>query len=150
MSRGLIAILVGIVGVASVFGGCGGDDDSSTALTKQAFIKQGDAICVKANAQKDKDLKAAFAKQSKAGSPVDKAFEENLVTTVALPPIAQMSEELAALGAPSEEAEAVVTAFEDGVENVEDNPASVLDGSNPFEEADTLAGKYGFKACSQI
>jgi len=146
MGRGLIAALLGVLVISLVGAGCG--DDSS--LTKAEFIQQGDAICAKAESKKNADLEAAFKKQVNAGKPMNKAFEQNLVTTVALPPVVSMTEELATLDAPDEDAEAIVSAYESSIEGIEENPSSVLDGSNPFEEADKLAANYGFKACAEI
>lgn len=155
VSRG-IAILATAVAVVALMGGCGGGSDSgsSTAsLSKAQYIKQGDAICAKAEKKKNTDLEAAFEEGSKGNKPLSKAAEQELVTTVALPPIATMTEELAALGEPDtegEEAAAVVAAFEDGVQTIEDDPAAVLKGSDPFAEADKLAAQLGFKACDEI
>jgi len=146
MGRGPISALVALLGLALVAFGCGGGDDS---LTKAEFIKQGDAICKRTEDQKNKALEAAFAQQAKTGEAPDKAFQISLVNTVALPPVVQMTEELDDLGPPDEEAEAIVAAFEASTDAITDNPAGVLDGSNPFVEADQLAAEYGFKACSE-
>lgn len=151
MGRGLIAILLGVFAIALVGAGCGGGDDStSSGLSKAQFVKQGDAICAKAETKKNSDLETAFKEGSKGGKPLSKSFERQLVIEVALPPIVTMTEELAALGAPDGDGEAIVSAFEDGISAIEDDPGSVLDGSNPFEEADQLAGQYGFKACAEV
>lgn len=150
MSRGLIAVVLGVLAVAIAGAGCGGGDDSGSGLTKAEFVKQGDAICAEADAEKNAGLEAAFERQTKSGNPLSKGFEQKLVTEVALPPVSAMTEELAALDAPDEEAEAIVSAYEESVREIEDDPSSVLGGSNPFEAADKLAGEYGFKRCSEI
>lgn len=150
MGRGLIAVLLGVFAIALVGAGCGGGDDTGSGLTKAEFVKQGDAICAKADAKKNSDLKSAFEQQAKEGKQLNKSIERQLVTEVALPPVATMTEELADLGAPDEKAGAIVTAYEDGVSAIEDDPGSVLNGSNPFEEPDKLALEYGFKRCSEI
>jgi len=150
MGRGQIATLVGAFVIALVAAGCGGGDDTASATEKAAFIKQGDAICAKAESRKNADLEDAFKKQAKSGKSMDKAFETRLVTEVALPPVVVMTEELAALDLPDEDAEAIISAYESSISGIEESPNSVLDGSNPFEEADRLASKYGFRACAEI
>ncbi|MEX2105883.1 MAG: hypothetical protein WD810_03190 [Solirubrobacterales bacterium] len=150
MYRGVVAVVVCAFAIASLAAGCGSGDES---LTKAEFIERGDAICAKAESRKNAVLEAAFLKQSESKKPLDRAAELKLVTTVALPPIVQMTDRLAALEPPSEEedkARAIVEAYEEGIAGVESDPSSVLGGANPFAEADELAEEFGFEACSEI
>lgn len=148
MKTGVAAIFVGVL-VALVVAGCGGGGDDS--LTKAEFIEQGDAICAAASKQKNTALERELNKQAKTGKAFAKSAEEELVTDTALPPIAAMTEKLAALDAPDADAEAIPQAFEEAVQELEADPASGLGaGAAPFADADKLARAYGLKVCSTI
>jgi hypothetical protein len=130
--------------------GCGGGSDSA-AITRAEFAKQANGICAHAEARKNAALQAYFARTQQAPQGAD---EIKLVTTVALPPIKAMSEELGQLPIPSDggnKAEAIVVAFETAIAKVEADPKSVLSQTNdPFGEANKLAAKSGMKACAAI
>ncbi len=157
LKRGSIALVVALL-VAVLVAGCGGSgsgsSDATGASTKAEFIAQGDKICAAAEAKKNKAITSAFSKTPKQSQEPTKAYEEELVTEVALPPIASMSEELSELPLPSgeeEEAEAILAAFQSAVAEIESNPEVAIEGAaQPFAEADKLAGEYGFKSCSEI
>jgi len=132
----------------ALLGGCGGGDDEAS-LTKAEFIKQGDAICAEAEEKKNAALEKAFQKKENQSS--QKAVQERLVTEVALPPVATMAEELADLGAPDDQASAIVEGYEEAVEEIEADPAAaVASEEGPFKEPNELAADYGFKECSQV
>jgi hypothetical protein len=155
VSRGFISGLFGLIAIALVLGGCGGGSSTTSATsTKAAFVRQGDRICGKAEAEKNAALQKAFAEAAKSGSKDGRAVEEELVTTVALPPISRMTEELSRLDRPEgEEAKAgeIIAAFEKAVQEVESDPGSVLSGSGqPFSKPDEMAKKFGFTACAEI
>jgi uncharacterized membrane protein YdbT with pleckstrin-like domain len=149
--RGIVALLVGVVVVLVAGAGCGGGDDDS--LSTAEFVKQADAICTNREAEKNKNLEAAFQKANQEGAK-GKEVEEKLVTETALPPIREMTEELSDLGAPSgeeDQVESMIAAFEAEIEKIEGDPASALTGSGgSFEKADQLAQGLGLKACSQV
>jgi hypothetical protein len=140
------ALLLGVV-----FGtGCGSSDDAT--LTKAEFVQQGDAICQKAQTEKQESLTAEFAKKTKSGTTFSKAEEQELITDLALPPIQRMTEELSDLDAPEgKEPEAFIAALEKAVQEVEDDPAAALTKSEEiFAESDKRAKALGFKVCSLI
>jgi hypothetical protein len=155
LSKRLIVLLAGVVAIAVVAAGCGSSSDDSTettaALTKAVFIKQGDAICVKG----DKSLEAEadeFAKENDidTNKPTTEQQEE-VVSDVVGPAIREQGEEIDALGAPSgdeEQVEAIVAAVTSGAEEMEADPSSLTD-KNPLAEATKLAKEYGFKSCGQ-
>lgn len=148
-SRGLRGLIVGGLLGMLVLAGCGGGDDETTALTKAQFISQGDEICQKANLRKSEELGVALKELGKPGKKFTAATQEELLLDVALPPLAQMTEELAALDAPDEpQAAAVIEAYESTVAELEADPMSGTVG-NPFEPADEKAAAYGFKKCNQ-
>jgi hypothetical protein len=77
--------------------------------------------------------------------------EENMVVSVALPPIKRMTEELAELEVPSgKRPRAIVAAFEGAIEEIEAAPSVLSGGDEPFAKSDRLAKQYGFRACSAI
>jgi hypothetical protein len=159
--RALLSGLGGLLVIALLIAGCGGGGDGSTtesvALTKAELIKQGDAICRAAEEEKSAALMAAFAKQAKQAKQTKElstVFAEELVFDAVLPAITKMTEELAALGAPSGGGDmvgAIVGNFEKGIERMEATPGEVVSGEvEPFAKADKLAQDYGFKECSRI
>lgn len=145
MQRGFLAASVMAIMALVFVAGCGGGDDNS--LTKAEFIQQGDAVCRKAEETKNKALEKAFAEENKGS---EKEIQEKLVTDVALPPVAAMADELSELGPPDEQAEAVVSAYEEIVAEIEAKPETAFSTEEPFGKANKLAKQYGFKACSEI
>jgi hypothetical protein len=152
--RGILGVLVGVVVIAAVATGCGGGDDDDS-LTKAEFTKQGNAICLQSENEKNEDLQDALSNPEKYDVEQRNAKGElELLEKVALPPIVKMTEELAALGAPSgeeEKVEAVIAAFEEEIEKIEANPQSVVSGTGgEFTEANKLAREIGLRACNSI
>lgn len=145
-------IAVFCIAVAAMVGGCGGSDDDTIA--KAEYVKQGNAICAKAVADRNVAVQAAVKKEEAGPGKPDEAFSEELVIDVALPPLTQMTDELAALSDPdpgADEAAAIVGSFETGIEEVEDDPARVVKGTvDPFKDAKEQAAKFGLKACSNV
>jgi hypothetical protein len=158
LSKRLIALLAGVMAIAIVAAGCGSSSDSSTdtvvALTKVEFIKQGDAICKKGSEQIEAEANA-FAKENNIDiNKPTKAEQEEVISGVLGPALQNQADEISALGAPDGEEEktvAIVEALESGAEELEDNPASLLEqsGTGPLDKANGLANKFGFKQCGQ-
>lgn len=154
MSKRLIVLLAGVVAIAAVAAGCGSSSDSTettAALSKAEFIKQGDAICEKGSKQIETEAEE-FAEDNNidTSKPTNKQQEEVIVTVVA-PSLQTQADELSELGAPEGEegkTAAIIDALEAGAEEVEDDPGTLLEsGTNPLGKASELATKYGFKAC---
>ena len=136
-----------LVLVACFLGGCGGEDEE--ALTKAEYVKQGEAICERHNKKKDAALLKAFEDLSKSGKTAGPKAEEEVIADVALPPVAQMTEELADLGLPEEqeaEAEKFISEMEAAVSEVEEDPSRALT-AEPFGQAKASAKRLGFTAC---
>jgi hypothetical protein len=147
-----LAVALGLLAVGC--GGGAGSQTSSEAVTKASYIAQADKICAAAESRKNQALKTAMVKAEKSSETRGRAAEEELVVTVALPPISQMTEELSGLDLPESlevQAREVVAAFEAGVHNVEAQPSiAFLGNSEPFAKADTLAKRNGLTACAEI
>jgi hypothetical protein len=156
LSKRLIVLLAGVVAIAAVVAGCGSSDDSSdtTALTKQQFIVQADAICKKGNNEIDEGFES-FAKENNIPQNQEPSKEQGkeLVETVLVPNLDTQSEEIRALGAPSgdeDEVSAMLDSLDESVEEAEDDPEAIFDSkSDPFAKPDELARDYGLKVCGQ-
>jgi hypothetical protein len=160
LSKRLIALLFGVLAVALVAGcGGGGDDTSSggdssestSSLTKPEFIKQADTICEKGN-----ESIAAEAEEFAEENDIDiekptTAQQEEVVSDVIAPAIHEQAEKIDDLGAPSgeeDEVTAIVEAVENGADEAEASPDTIVEGDEgPFEEANELATKFGLKVC---
>ena len=145
VARVLTAILAVCV-AAAVAVGCG--SSAPTPLTKTAFIKQGNAICVHATKARD----AALAKAVKQGSQGSNQEElQHYVSTVALPPIQVMTEELGGLGPPKgdeKKVEALIGEFEAGIAALEKDPSKALAHESVFTGANEMAIAYGLTDCT--
>ncbi|MBA3864939.1 MAG: hypothetical protein H0X42_01105 [Solirubrobacterales bacterium] len=164
LSKRLIAMLAGVVAIAVIAAGCGsssssdstggGEESSSSSLTKAEFIKAGDAICLESNEALEGEANE-FAEENgiDIGKPTTEQQEE-VVSEVVAPAIREQAEGISELGAPSgeeEEVEAIVDAVENGAEEAEEEPSSLVEaeGGGPFAEANELANAYGFKVCGE-
>lgn len=152
--RGFSRAILAVVVLSLAASACGGGDGGSTEeIGKAAFVKRGDAICARAEARKNKALEAAFAKMPNPTKELDRAREEELVVSVALPPIEGMIEELGELPAPAAQeaqVEEMLGAYEDAAAEIGDDPATAIGGKQPFKSADRLAADLGFTACAEI
>ena len=152
----LAGILVGVMLIAVGVVGCGGDGGDETTVVKADFVKQANAVCLKAAKKRDATAQAAFRAQEKLPQAESESEIEKSEWVLArvIRPLAEMSDELAALSVPGEsadEAEAVSAAFQEAIDEVEAEPTQVVKGEvNPFGKPKKLAGEYGIKACATI
>jgi hypothetical protein len=149
--RGVIGVIIGVIALAAFAAGCGGSDESS--LTRAEFVKQGDAICFRAEEQKGKDIQAAI--NSKYKQSINKeSVQEEMIVDVALPPIVEMTEELKELGTPEgaeEQYDELISFLEEEAKEIEEEPAIALDPAKAtFPKSDRTAREMGMKECSQI
>lgn len=151
----LVVTLVGVVCLAAVIVGCGSSSSGSSGdeLTKAEYVEQANAICRRAAAKRDADVQEVYKTQQQSGEKVDASFGEDLVLKVALPPLSQMTDDLAALGDPdpgSDEAAEVVEAYEAGITRIEEEPAKILKGTDAFAGARKKAEAFGLKDCAEV
>jgi hypothetical protein len=148
-----LSVLLPLAAAALVLGGggCGGSDGSQTeaaTVTKAQFIRRADATCAKA----EKRQLALVQKFGERETQQSEDAELELVRFAGVPPLAVEAEELAVLPLPSadaRQAEAFLEAFEQGVEQAEQNPGALLNSTqNPFEKSEELAARFGFKVCA--
>jgi hypothetical protein len=137
--------------LAFVLAACGGGGSTgSSEITREAFVKQADAICSKATTKVSKGLQEEG--KSLNGKQLDQGGEERILATLTGPAIVQMSEELSDLGAPTgQEArvEAFVSEYEAAGKRLEAEPKSGLE-EDIFSGAAVKANAYGVKACGQL
>jgi hypothetical protein len=152
LNRASLVVLAALVALAAIVAGCGSDDSETTeALTKVEFIKQGDQICEKANEQSETEAEE-FAEEN--DFTLEKASDEQIeeaVAEVLVPNLNQQVEDLEALGAPEgdeERVEEIITSLEDAAGEIEDDPGLVFEGET-LEEPSELAEDYGFEVCGQ-
>ncbi len=154
-SIGLFAIAALL---ATIVFGCGGGDEtteSTASLTKSAFIKQGNAICARTNKQFEdefEDFSNEKTSLSTSGEPSRPQLIE-AVEQLYIPIIGQQIEELRALGAPAgeeQEVDKAVSAGEEGLQEVREDPSSLLVSSGgPFGEYNKLMTDYGLAECGE-
>jgi hypothetical protein len=142
-----------VVAIAALAAGCGSSSTDPSSPTKAEFIKEGDAICQKAN----KEFQKAFlvlGKENKKKGIEGRTLREDGVEIsekIFLPNAQKRAESLAELTPPSgEEAQiaAMVAAIEEGVEKGEKDPNVLFSQTAyPFDKANELQRDYGFEYC---
>ena len=154
MSKRIITMLVALVALAAVAAGCGDDEDAGAeTLTKAEFIKRGDAMCQRANKEFQRDLQALGTENRKKGVTGRTLREEGIEISekIFLPNTQSRADRLAAIPPPSGdegEIEAIVKAIERGIAKGEEDPNTLFNqNAYPFDEANQLQQKYGFKVC---
>lgn len=114
-------------------------------LTRAQFTSHADAICKQAAAEQVK-----LASRHKNGPIILEDAE--LVSVIFVPPMAKEARRLRALRPPQADQEKVQTFLEAVASGVEDARYDDLDlffkRSDPFAKADSLARRYGLKACA--
>jgi hypothetical protein len=153
MSKRFIALLAALAAIAMIVVGCGGGDSSSSSLSKAEFIKQADAICEKGNEENNTEFEE-FAKEHNLSEKKEpsKAVQEEAISEIVAPGVKKQIEEIDALGAPEgdeKKIEAMVGAVEEGVEEIEADPAVLIEGKNPLAKGSKLAKEYGLKTCGE-
>lgn len=150
----LLGALFGLLLTVALLSGCGGSRADSESVSKAEYVARADEICKHGEAEKNSALKAALKELGRRHETLTRKHEEELVTDSALPPIKRMAEGLKRIDRPVEEADKarqLVAAYEKEIRHLEEDPASVVDGSGgAFAEADELARVLGMKYCAAI
>jgi hypothetical protein len=148
--RRFCSILVSaFLAIALPWLGCGGgEDDTTTMLTKAQFIKRADKICE----QTDKTQKAAFKVYAeKHPNARSKGAAEKAALLIGLPPVGAEAKELADLPTPAgdgEKIKAIVEGIEKALKAGEADPSRLFGKGSTFASVNKLAREYGFKACA--
>lgn len=134
-----------LAALALIAAGCGGDDEGE-ALTKEEFITQADEIC----AAGDEEITATADEQFgelEEEPPVEE--QEAFLTDVVAPNYEDQLAQIRELNPPEEDAEQVdelLSALEDLIAQLRDEPSAVLEATEA-PEASTLAQEYGLQNC---
>ncbi|MEJ7892717.1 MAG: hypothetical protein WKF94_08750 [Solirubrobacteraceae bacterium] len=143
MMRSTFAIAAAVAGLGVA--GCGGDDK---ALTKAEFVKQGNAICAKGNAELETEEEELIADGKAPDREELIAFFEDEV----LPNVQGQIDDLAELTPPEAdqgEVDELIASAQEAIDKSEgDMEAVVASDENPFDDADEKAGAYGLAECA--
>jgi hypothetical protein len=132
-------LILGLLLVSGLVAAACGGSSSADPLAKPQFLREADAICRDAESERDEALKEAGVESTPA----------DLLTTL-VSPIEEMIGELDDLGSPvgdDKEVQAIIDAFERGVEKLQANPEDVGADIAAFAEANKLSEKYGLTDC---
>jgi hypothetical protein len=142
MRRHVVAF-TGILALALVGAGCGGDD----APSKSEYIADADAICKQGNTEIDAAAEDTFTQGQQPSREEIVGFAEDEV----IPNIQGQIDELRDLTPPDGDEDtvnAIYDAAQDGLDRIEEDPALLAErGANPLAEANRLAQDYGMKVC---
>ncbi|HEY6144633.1 MAG TPA: hypothetical protein VIV13_00045 [Solirubrobacterales bacterium] len=157
MNRWILGLVAGAISLVMAVG-CGGGDDSTTAVTvtKAEFTKQANAVCAKAKKQREAAIAETDEKyyeiegQDVSGKPANvplekKIGEENLNQSL-LPSMKEQVAALEEIGLP-EGGEAKVSkmlaSYSTGIEEVEENGLEALLSAEELYDFQEEAEDYG-------
>ena len=141
--RALSLLATAALGVTSA--ACGEE-----GVSKAEYLAKAKAVCQKGNQALTEASNAVFAKVP-AGQKLSDPEVENFVRQTVIPTIRDQVKELRALPPPKGkkgEVEEIYTALDKGLDELEKSPKKLIDGSNVFAEADSLATKSGISVCA--
>jgi hypothetical protein len=134
--------------------GCSNSSGATSSITKAQLLKQGDAICGKADDieyEESVEYEEKHKKELK-GKSRDFIFTK-IMLEVGFPSILTEKEELEALGTPpgdEKQLEKIFVGIEKAVKLARKEPRSANDPDGPFEGVDKLAHRYGFRSCDEL
>jgi hypothetical protein len=154
LNKPLLVALAALIALAAVVVGCGGSDsDTSSSLSKAQFIKQADAICEKSNDKVGSEFESYAKEQGwDENKEPSKKQQEEAITDVVAPSVQTQVDEIKDLGTPAgdeDQVEAMLTAVEEGVETLEEDPSQLTEGKNPLAKGSKLARDYGLEKCGE-
>lgn len=137
--------LVAAAGLGLPAAACGED-----GITKTEYLAKAKAVCDKGNKTLTDASNAAFAKVP-PGQKLSDPEVEAFVRRTVIPTIREQVRELRALPPPKgkkDKVEEIYGALDKGLDELDKSPKKLIDGSNVFAEADSLAAKYGITVCA--
>ena len=144
--KGRKAIGAALLGVVCLAGAACGDD----GVSKADYLASAKGVCQQGKEALTKASNEVFAKIP-PGQKLSQAEIEDFVRTTVVPTIRDQVKQLRALEPPKGEkahVEEIYSALAKGLDELEQAPAKLTDGSNVFAAADTLAQKYGISVCA--
>jgi hypothetical protein len=153
MNRKLTLVLAGLLATGLIAAGCGGDDDdddassdtgtTATALTKEEWISQADAICKASNDR---------IEATGPDGPQNQQQVEAFVTDTLVPEVQSQLDAIKALGPPEgaeDEATKIVDEAQSALDEIKADPSAITQGKDPFAQANADAQAFGMKECGQ-
>ena len=137
--------LLAAAGLAVSAAACGED-----GVSKAEYLAKAKAVCQKGNQTLTEASNAVFAKVP-PGQKLSDPEIENFVRQTVIPTIRDQVRQLRALPSPKgkkSQVEEIYRALDNGLDELEKSPKKLIDGSNVFAEADSLAAKYGISVCA--
>ncbi len=137
--------LLAAAGLAVLAIACGEE-----GVTKTEYLAKAKAVCQKGNQTLTEASDVTFAKVPPGQKLSDQEIE-NFVRQTVIPTIRDQVQQLRALPPPKGKkgkVEEIYGALDKGLDELETNPKKLMDGSNVFAEADSLAAKYGINVCA--
>jgi hypothetical protein len=136
-------------------GGCGGSGagaESTSALTKAEFLKKGNAICARGGEEINKAYERFSREHVAGGRTPSEALLDKAAAEIVLPVRKREVRLLRALGAPSgqeEHIDAMLTAWEEGIERGEEVPNSLRKAGPEyaFYKSYSMGIDYGLTKC---
>jgi len=143
-----------VFAVAGLISGCGEESDEggfspvvSEPLQKVEFLRQADEICTSTESQIE--AAADDLVTGKKDPPPEEV--ERIAIDIVVPALEAEVAAIEALGAPEgdeEDIQAILDATEEGIAEVEADPAALLDGPpDSLRRAATLSRQYGSQQC---
>ena len=140
-------VLLAAAGLAVAASACGG---SEGGVSKAEYLAQARAVCLKGNQTLTEASKVVFASLP-PGQKLPEPDIENFVRQTVIPTIRDQITQLRALPPPKGKkgkVEEIYRALDNGLAELEKSPKKLIDGSNVFAGAASLAGKHGISVCA--
>ena len=139
----LAALALGTVAALTAAGCGGGDDDKG--LSKDEYLKQGNAICAKGNAKINAGIE-------QLGQTANTARIRGFTLTVLVPTVEGELKDLRALEAPEDDADTLTALYDDAdaaLQKIKANPglAQAQGADDPFAAVNKRATAYGLTEC---
>jgi hypothetical protein len=147
---GYLCILGVVTALALFMAGCGDSDETTTALTKAQFVKQGNALCKKREDERNKEIEAVFSKLQ-PGDELSDPRQAKLIQKLIIPSYEKMIADVKGLGAPEgDEAEVdeIVAAMEKTRDELEADPEEAVFTTVMFNPPNKLVRSYGLRSCA--
>lgn len=139
-------MVFGALGLVGAGAGCG----DSNGVSKADYLARAREVCQRGNQALTAASNEAISKvppgQKLSGAAIDEFVRQTVVPT-----IREQIKELRGLEAPKGEkthVEEIYSALDTGLDELEQTPSKLTDGSNVFAAANTLAEKYGISVCA--
>jgi hypothetical protein len=151
LAGGTLMLLAMILALAGC-GSSGGSTESTNSLTKAEFLKKGNAICAKGGEEINKAYGEFSRKHVAGGKTPSQALLDEAAAEIVLPVREREVRLLRALGAPSgqeERVDAMLTAWEEGIEKGEEDPNSLRKAGPEFAfyKSYSMGIDYGLEKC---